>query len=133
MIGLDTNILIRYIAQDDPVQSAAVVKFIERNCTSETPGYINLTVLREIIWVLKRAYGYEKKIILQILEKLIKMAELVFEYSDIVWMAIDAYKSGTADFSDYLIAFSNKLSGCKYTITFDKETRDSGLFKVLKA
>jgi len=131
MIGLDTNMLIRYITQDDDEQSGKAVNFLEQKCTIEDPGYINLIVLCEMVWVLKRAYGYEKRIIIDVLEKLIQTGQLVVEKSELVWEAIEAYKTGLADFSDYLIAISNKSAGCQYTTTFDHRAGAFNLFRKL--
>ncbi len=60
MTGIDTNVLVRYIVQDDPAQSALATTFIEKNCTAKKPGFINLIVLCELTWVLKRAYRAER-------------------------------------------------------------------------
>jgi len=132
MIGLDTNVVIRYITQDDPQQSAEAEKFIEQNCTVEEPGYINYMVLCEMVWVLKGAYGYDKNIIIGVLENLIQTAEIMVENSEVVWMALEAFKTGPADFSDYLIACFNKQAGCHYTATFDQDAGEFNLFRKLK-
>lgn len=58
MTGLDTNVLVRYIVQDDPKQSKLATECIEQRCTSESPGFVNLVVLCELTWVLARGYGY---------------------------------------------------------------------------
>ena len=57
MIGLDTTILVRYLAQDDPVQSAAATEIIERRLTEDNPGFISIVAMVETVWVLDRAYG----------------------------------------------------------------------------
>jgi len=120
MVGLDTNVIVRYITQDDPDQSKMATTFIEKNCTVENPGYINEIVLCEIVWVLKRAYQYDKKVIIDVLHKLQMTSELLVENADNVRKATEAYISGNADFSDYLIAISNHQKGCTYTVSFDK-------------
>ncbi len=56
MIGLDTNVIVRYIMQDDPVQSRKTSRLVEQRLSSETPGYITLVTLAEVIWVLKIVY-----------------------------------------------------------------------------
>jgi predicted nucleic-acid-binding protein len=131
MIGIDTNILIRYITQDDEIQSELATKFIEKNCTGSKPGYINQIVICEIIWVLRRAYGYDKKIVIQVVEKLLRSSEIVVENSPNIWKALNEYENGNADFSDYLIALSNNNAGCDFTITFDKKASGNKLFKIL--
>jgi len=73
MMGLDTNVLIRYIVQDDPVQSSAATEFIETRCTQQMPGFVCTIVLVEIVWVLERGYGYEKPIILAVLKQILAL------------------------------------------------------------
>ncbi len=131
MIGLDTNILIRYITQDDKTQAKIASAFIEKNCTIDAPGYISQIVVCEIVWVLKRAYGYDKKIVIDVIERLLKTGELIVENSENIRMALRVYQTGKADFSDYLLAISNSEVGCEYTVTFDKNASDSGLFRIL--
>lgn len=133
MIGLDTNVLIRYITQDDKDQAEIAGDIIEQNCTIYEPGYINQIVICEIVWVLRRAYGYEKKIVIRVIQKILQTSEMVVENSENVLKALDAYKNGKADYSDYLIAFSNGTAGCKYTITFDKRAANFKLFKGLSS
>ncbi|MEJ2544225.1 MAG: type II toxin-antitoxin system VapC family toxin [Calditrichaceae bacterium] len=131
MIGIDTNILIRYITQDDEIQSELATKFIEKNCTVTKPGYVNQIVICEIIWILRRAYVYDKKLVIQVVEKLLRSSEIVVENSPNIWKALNEYENGNADFSDYLIALSNNNSGCDFTITFDKKASGNKLFKIL--
>lgn len=131
MIGLDTNILVRYITQDDQNQAELATKFIEKNCTGTKPGFINQIVICEIIWILCRAYGYDKKLVIRIIGKLLQSSEIVVENSPIIWKALKEYENGNADFSDYLIALSNIKSGCDYTVTFDKKASGNKLFKIL--
>ncbi len=119
MIGLDTNVLIRYIVQDDPAQSRKASAFIAARISAETPGYINAVVLCEVVWVLKRAYHYDKKIICGIVRQILQTRELVVEESDAARQALCAYEEGKADFSDYFIAAMNRLAGCSSTATFD--------------
>ncbi len=72
MLGLDTNILIRYIVQDDPVQSPLVSKFLKKECTEQEPCYISNIVLCEIVWVLESSYNYER-------EQVAETLKLIFE------------------------------------------------------
>lgn len=50
MIGLDTNVLVRYLAQDDPTQSPRATEIIEQEISKEKPGYISSVVLVETVW-----------------------------------------------------------------------------------
>ena len=77
MIGLDTNVLVRYIVQDDARQSRAAVRLIERNCTIESPGHVSLLVLIELVWVLGGAYMYQKAVIVSVVQQLLQTVESV--------------------------------------------------------
>jgi predicted nucleic-acid-binding protein len=120
MIGVDTNVLIRYIVQDDQEQSKIASRFIERRISSSNPGYINHIVLCEVVWVLRKAYHYEKTIIMKVLERVLQTKEFIVENSEVAWIALKEYEKGGADFSDYLIAVSNRFAECGFTVTLDK-------------
>ncbi len=76
MIGLDTNVLIRYIVQDDEYQARIATDFIENECSKENPAFINEVTMCEIVWVLKRAYRYDKSIILNIIQQILSNNEI---------------------------------------------------------
>lgn len=120
MIGLDTNVVIRYLVQDDKKQSAAATRFIEKSLTAEIPGYINHITLCEIVWVLQRCYGVTKQQVREIVEGLLTTKQLVVDNIEVTWKALRTYDSHKAGFCDALIAQANIYSGCGYTITFDK-------------
>lgn len=132
MIGIDTNILIRYIIQDDPIQSRLATKFLESNINKANPGFISQIVLCEIVWVLRRAYGYDKPIILQVLNQIIDTSEFIIENSESARQALRDFKEGNADFSDYLIGSANKYHGCEYTLTLDKKAAIHPNFRLCK-
>ncbi len=92
MIGLDTNILARYIIQDDPVQAARATTLIENSCSAENPGYISSIVLCELVWVLSRGYRYEKSITTQVLQQLLTSSELAIEQREASWAALRKYQ-----------------------------------------
>lgn len=119
MIGLDTNVLVRYLTQDEPRQSAAASQLIENHCSPSTPGHISQIVLCELIWVLGRAYGYEKPQLIHLLEQLLITAELDIEGEELAWKALTVWRDGPADFSDYLLTLSNHAAGCERTYSFD--------------
>lgn len=131
MIGVDTNVLVRYIVQDDIEQSKISSRFIEGQISSSKPGFINQIVLCELVWVLKRAYDYEKTIILNVIEKILQTKEFVIDNADIVWIALREYREGKADFSDYLIANYNRYSDCTHTVTFDRIASNAKFIKIL--
>ena len=131
MIGLDTNVMVRYLVQDDEQQSKLATDLIEDQCSTESPLFINEITLCEIIWVLKRAYGYEKTVILDILQQLLACKDLVFSSHSEASLALRDYEVGNADFSDYFIGQLNKKHGCAFTYSFDKKACQHEHFKPL--
>ncbi len=121
MIGLDTNVLVRYLTQDHPDQSVRANRLIESRCTTEDPGRIALMVLCELVWVLRGAYGYQKSLVVETLDQILSSRELVVENAHIAASALSSYKKGPADFSDYVIISSNREALCEATYSFDKE------------
>jgi len=121
MIGLDTNVLVRFLVQDDAEQSALAAEFLRENCTTDNPGWINRIVLCELAWVLERAYGCSREEIRNTLVALCRSGELAVEDPSCVWRAIEAYGSGKADFADALMVETNLRSECEETVTFDRE------------
>lgn len=120
MIGLDTNVVVRFLAQDDPVQSPVATRLISR-LTRERPGFISAVVLAEISWVLSRAYKSPREDIAKALEGLLRSAELIIENAEAAYRALSAYQaSPSAEFADALIAETAALAGASETITFDR-------------
>lgn len=119
MIGLDTNVLVRYVVQDDTRQAAAASHLIETVLSEDEPGWIAAIVLCEFVWVLEGAYGYARSSIAPTLERLFEVDRFRLEAPSLAWRALDAYRSG-ADFADALIALGNEHAGCDYTATFDR-------------
>ena len=119
MIGLDTNVLVRYIVQDDPEQSAAAERLIEGRCTAQAPGYVSVPVLMELVRVLTSAYDYEKAGVIPVIRQLLRTAEFAVEDRQTIWAALREFESGGADFADYLIAHRNHAHGCTRTYTLD--------------
>ncbi|MES9856070.1 MAG: type II toxin-antitoxin system VapC family toxin [Sedimenticola sp.] len=132
MIGLDTNILVRYIVQDDPEQAAQATVLIEEYCSAETPGYISSIVLCELLWVLSRGYQYEKPVTIQVLQQLLTSSELSVAQREKSLAALREYQAGTADFSDYLIGQLNSTHSCRTTYTFDKKAAKNRHFTLLE-
>lgn len=131
MIGIDTNVLIRYIAQDDPHQTQLATTFIEKTCTTENPGFINHITLCEMCWVLKRLYKTRREQLRQIIEQLLRTAELAVQQPQIVWMALGAFQKSDADFPDCLIAQVNAANNCAATVTLDQQAARVAGFQIL--
>ena len=122
MIGLDTNVLVRYIAQDDPKQSKAASRVIEKKCTQESPGFIAHIVLCELCWVLKRCYKADNSKISAVIDQILRTRQLEVEDPKTVWQALGDFVQGSTDtdWADCLINNINKSHGCMETLTFDK-------------
>ena len=121
MIGLDTNILVRYIAQDDAVQSPLATKIIEDRLTEEHPGFISLVTMAETVWVLDRSYGLSTAEIAAAVERILQTDILSVQNEQEVFTAMVALKAGTGSFSDALIGALGTQAGCAATLTFDKK------------
>lgn len=131
MIGLDTNVLVRYLVQDDPGQARKATQVIRRECTRENPGLINRIVLCEIVWVLEAAYGYSKQEITGVLEKVLRTSQLQVEDVQAAWTAFRLYQKGKADFADCLLGTINRQQGCERTVTFDRHASELESFEML--
>jgi len=127
MIGLDTNVLVRYFAQDDEVQSRKASILVE-SLTIECPGYVTRVALVEVVWVLCRSYGSDRAEITTVVETLLRTKELCLEAAETVWKALRLYTDSSADFADCLIQCSCIDAQCEYTATFDsKAAKSAGL------
>jgi predicted nucleic-acid-binding protein len=121
MIGLDTNVLVRYLAQDDPVQSAKATALIERRLTEQDPGFISVVAMTETVWVLERAYGLADADIAAAIERTLQVDALVVESEQAVFTAMVALKEGRGSFADALIGALGASAGCSHSLTFDRK------------
>jgi len=120
VIGIDTNVLVRYFVQDDPGQTALASELLTMRCTAESPGWINRVVLCEFVWVLERAYKCPRAEIAGVIEVLAQTAELQIEDLGSVWTAVRVYRRDNVDFADALLSSVNLGHGCGTTVTFDR-------------
>lgn len=120
MIGLDTNVVVRFLAQDDEVQSPVATRFIS-GLTRDQPGFIAAVVLAEITWVLARAYKASREDVAKAVEGLLRSAEIIVENAEAAYRALGVYQaSKSADFADALIAQTAALGGASEIVTFDR-------------
>ena len=119
MIGLDTNVLVRYLAQDDPKQSPKATRLIE-SLTTESPGYVGIVSIVELIWVLTGCYNLSKDEICAVIETMLRTKEITVAHADTVWKALRLFKDGKADFADCLIERFATEAGCPHVVTFDR-------------
>lgn len=131
MIGLDTNVLVRYLTQDDPVQSPLANAFVEGQLSAAEPGIIGHIVLCEVGWVLSLAYGYTREQVADALGALLSCREFLVESPDLGILALQDYRQGTADFSDYLLGRAHQRQGARHTATFDRKAAQSPQFMLL--
>jgi predicted nucleic-acid-binding protein len=118
MIGLDTNVLLRFFLQDDLRQSPQSTALLD-SLTPQNPGYISVVTLVELVWVFDRTYHKPRKEISAFLRGLLESKDLVLEKFDAVSQAFRRFESSNADFSDCLIERLCASAGCSQTMTFD--------------
>ncbi len=121
MIGLDTNILIRHLAQDDPVQSPQATIIIEHELTEASPGFVSLVVMVESAWVLRRTYRLSERKIAAVIEQLLETESLVVECETEVHAAMMTVRERGGSFADALVGLLGINAGCVHTITFDRK------------
>jgi predicted nucleic-acid-binding protein len=121
MIGLDTNILVRYLTQDDPIQSLRATEIIERRLTEGNPGFVSIVTMVETVWVLDRAYRLTANEIAAAVERMLQIDVLVLENEQEVFNAMIALKGGQGSFADATIAALARRAGCSCTLTFDRK------------
>lgn len=131
MIGLDTNILVRYFTFDDPSQTARAIEVID-SLTSEEPGFVSLVVIAELVWVLDSAYRLRKDEIINCLEMLLRSEETVVQEADTAWQALTAFKKNGGGYSDCLIERLGHAVGCRHTLTFDQKAANTAGMKLLR-
>jgi len=131
VVGLDTNVVVRYLAQDDPKQSAAANKLFETVLTPDEPGFVSAVVLCEIAWVLAECYGADRARIRTALEGLLVARQLSVEAPDTVRKALRAWGESGADFADALIGAVAASHGAAKTVTFDRAAAKLPGFELL--
>lgn len=121
MIGLDTNVVVRYLTQDEPAQAARATRLIEERLSLAEPGFVSLVAMVETVWVLERAYGYSATGIAAEIRRLLQIDSLVVEREQQVFTAMIALQDGSGGFADALIGALNARAGCERTVTFDRK------------
>ena len=127
MIGLDTNVLVRYFAQDNARQSSQASRLME-SFTSQAPGFVSIVTLAETVWVLQDVYARSRDDVLDLVKALLQTDGLVVQMPDVVWQVVRGLETSRADFADHLIERLGSACGCTSTLTFDKAAaRDAGM------
>jgi len=132
MIGLDTNVIVRYLAQDDARQAAVATRLIEGSLSAAARGFISIVTLAEVVWVMASNYRATRVAIADIVEGLLTAPQLMIEKADIMWRALRSYRNSTADFSDAVIVELGRDAGCSKTVTFDRNAAAHPGFEALR-
>lgn len=130
MIGVDTNVLVRHIMQDDPAQARAATGFLA-SLTQSEPGHVSAVVLAELAWVLSYTYGASRAELVTAMDALLASDALVVERADCAHRAIALCQAG-ADFADALIVAIDLDEGCSETVTFDRDAAKRAGMRLLK-
>lgn len=132
MIALDTNVLVRYLALDDPVQSHRAAVVIEEALAREEGVFIPVVVLCETVWVLRGYYKLSKQRIIQVLDAILTEKGFELEARPEIHKALAEYRRYSGDFTDYIIGFTARTHRCSTVFTFDQSLRPSSLFKLIE-
>jgi len=125
--GLDTNILVRFFAKDDPLQTPKA-RVVLSSLTTAEPGWVGVATILELVWIMTSTLGVGRDAVAQILAALLTRETIVVERAETIEKALQRYRRGNADFADCLIASSAKAAGCSRTVTFDRiAARDAGM------
>ena len=131
MIGLDTNVLLRFLVKDDEVQGDRSARAIRQAAFRKEPVFLGPIVLCEMVWVLTSSYGYTRPEIAGALTQILDADGFEIADRDVVRAAIDDYRARNADFADCLIGRTNYARGCRETLTFDRRLKNLDTFRVL--
>lgn len=131
MIGLDTNVLLRYLLHDDEVQGEKASRAIGQAAARNEPLFISVLVLCEAVWVLESGYGYRKADLVGVLDELLETGGFEIEQHDLVRSALDDYRANKADFADCWIGRVNEAHHCGHTLTFERALKTLETFRVL--
>jgi len=121
MTGLDTNVLVRYLTQDDPIQSKKAGEIIERRLTESQPGFVSLVTMVETVWVLSRVYDLSNHEIARAIEAMLQADTLVIQNEQEVFTAAAALRAGHGSFANALVGSLGAWAGCASTLTFDRK------------
>ena len=119
MTGLDTNVLVRYIMQDDAKQAAQATRLIE-SLSAQAPGFVPVVAVVELVWVLGGCFALQRAQLADAVEALLRSKEMRVERAELVWQALRLFRASSADFADALIERSAAAAGCDRTMTFDR-------------
>jgi predicted nucleic-acid-binding protein len=120
MIGVDTNVLVRFFVRDDPRQGSLADRFMNER-TSDDPAFISVIVVAEFVWALEQVYDYQRSQIRAALALLLGSANVVLEREELVKTALMSAGEANSDIADSLIAALANDAGASATVTFDRD------------
>jgi predicted nucleic-acid-binding protein len=129
MKSLDTNLLVRFLVKDDPIQAETVRTVFERAERTGGVFLVTTVVVLELVWVLSAVYGCRRSEIIDAIEQLCMLPILRFENSDWIHHLIRLGRGGNTDLPDLLIGIAGQAKGCETTLTFDRKAARSPLFE----
>lgn len=131
MIGLDTNLLVRFLTKDDLPQFERAKRLIEESAARDERLLVNVVVLCELTWVLDSAYGYSRVEIADALERIFETAQFEIQHADEARQALHDFRGTRAGYADALIGRINRALGASQTATLDRGLRGLEAFRVL--
>jgi predicted nucleic-acid-binding protein len=131
MTGADTNVLVRFLTQDDPGQAAKVNALMAESEARDERLFASNVVVCELVWVLESAYKLDKAEIAAALEQMLATRQLEFEDRDLLRRALSDYRTSRADFADCVIGRQNAAQPCTRTWTLDRGAAGLPFFELL--
>jgi predicted nucleic-acid-binding protein len=131
MIGLDTNIFVRYLTRDDPGQFRQAAQILERDLTTDNPGFVSLVTVAELVWVLDSIYNFTNEQVTSAVYRMLRVPTLQIQNAREVFLAADALQTTSASFDDALIGAVGAWAGCTTTLTFDKKAARLPSFRLV--
>lgn len=121
MIAVDTNVLVRYLVEDDADQTERAARLIESALGRGERVFVSQLVACKTVWVLVGGYGFSRTEVASVLRALLAARQVVIEQSDEVRAALEGFEGGPADFADYLILERGRAAGCESLASFDRK------------
>ena len=131
MIGIDTNVVLRYLLKDDKLQTAKAERILEHTLKEDGPGFVSLVTVLETFWVLESFYKFSGQEIISAIEQLIRAETLFIQNEREVYYALQVVKKGEGTFNDVLVSALSFWSGCTHTLTFDRKASRLPGFKLI--
>ena len=132
MTGIDTNVLVRYLVNDDAAQAAAASRLLNDDCSADNPAFVTVVALCETVWVLKAGYSWSRAQISNAIEALLQMEQVVVEHQAVASLALEDYRASAVDFADACIQRIGALNGAPTTKTFDVRASQMKGFDLLQ-